>query len=285
MHENIIMDNNKNKAIKPIQVCEGHVIYNGNCLDVLKQLPTNSVHLVVTDPPYNINLKYNSYNDKKEWEDYFKELGEVIIQIERVLTENGSFYLINYPEVNARTIPFFDKTNLIFKRWLTWHYPTNIGHSKNNYTRSQRSILFYTKSENNTFNKESIVQPYKNPTVGKVKKLIDAGKRGRTPYDSLEVSDLYEIFHENDPDVLNINLLKNVSKAREVDHPCQLPSALLRVFILASSNPEDTVLDCYAGTFSTCQIAKELNRKSIGIEIDEKYIKYGIKRLIDSEAK
>lgn len=280
-----ILNNNKTKIIKPNEVCKGHVIYNGNCLDVLKQLPSNSVHLVVTDPPYNIDLKYNSYKDKKKWDDYFKELGEVIIEIERVLTENGSFYLINYPEVNARTIPYFDKTKLIFKRWLTWHYPTNIGHSKNNYTRSQRSILFYTKSDKNTFNKESIVQPYKNPNVGKIKKLIDAGKKGRTPYDSLEANDLIEIFNEKDPDVLNINLLKNVSKDREIDHPCQLPSALLKVFILASSNSGDTVLDCYAGTFSTCQLAKELNRKSIGIEIDENYIKYGIKRLKDSKTK
>ncbi|NVN94798.1 MAG: hypothetical protein HXX18_05895 [Bacteroidetes bacterium] len=272
-----------NKRFEPIIVCEGHTIYNSNCLDVLKQLPSNSVQLVVTDPPYNIDLKYNTYKDNKKWTDYYDELGEVIKEIERILTNDGSFYLINYPEVNARTIPYFDKTKLIFKRWLTWHYPTNIGHSKNNYTRSQRSILFYTKSEENIFNKDAIVQPYKNPTVGKIKKRIEQGHKGRTPYDTLESSDLIEIFNENDPDVLNINLLKNVSKNRELNHPCQLPSALLKVFILASSNPNDTVLDCYAGTFSTCQLAKQLNRKSIGIEIDEKYFEIGVKRLADND--
>ena len=132
------MNVKKKNIFKPNNISEGHVIYHGNCLDVLKELPSKSVNLVITDPPYNIDLKYNSYKDKRKWEEYYNDLGEVIKEIERVLTDNGSFYLINYPEVNARTIPFFDKTKLIFRRWLTWHYPTNIGHCKNNYTRSIR---------------------------------------------------------------------------------------------------------------------------------------------------
>lgn len=197
----------------------------------------------------------------------------------RVLTDDGSLYLINYPEVNAYCMPLLDQTGLIFRRWLTWHYPSNIGHSKTNYTRTQRSILFYTKSMKNTFNKDAIVQPYKNPDVGKIKKLIAEGKKGRTPYDGLEEKDLFEIFNEEMPDFLNFNLLKNVSKDREEKHPCQLPLPLLKVFVKASSNKGDIVLDCYAGTFTTNKAAKDLGRKSIGIEIDKKYVSFGFNRL------
>lgn len=276
------------KDIKPQPKAIGdHYLFTKDALTILKQIPDNSVTLVITDPPYNIGLNYNSYNDNKDLQEYLEDMGVILQEVARILKDDGSLYLINYPETNARTLPFLDKTGLIFKRWLTWHYPTNIGHSKNNYTKSQRSILFYTKSKNNIFNKEAIVQPYKNPDVGKIKKLIEAGKKGRGPYDTLSMEDIFEMDKVQNPDVININLLKNVSKHRagsqtrlaKDHHPCQLPIFLIEVFIKASSNEGDIVLDCFAGTFTTSAAAKALNRKSIGIELDKDYTRLGVERL------
>jgi len=267
-----------------------HFLFSSEALKVLKQIPDNSIKLVVTDPPYNIGLSYNKFKDRKPWKEYYSDLVAALKEIKRVLSEDGSLYLVNYPELNARILPILeDEIGFIFKRWLTWHYPSNIGHSKTNFTRSQRSILFMTKSKDNLFNKDAIVQPYKNPDVGKIKKLIEAGKLGRTPYDGLELKDLQEIIglkefnNDIESDFININLLKNVCKDRSNDenikHPCQLPLSLLKVFIKASSNKKDIVLDTYAGTFTTSLAAKQLGRKSIGIEIDSDYVKLGIKRL------
>lgn len=278
MKEKLISDLKKIKPKAKI-VDSNHFLFTSDCLDVLKQIPDNSVKLIITDPPYNVNLKYNKYKDNKKWEDYFSELGERLQEMARILTDDGSLYIINYPEINAKSMPEIEKAGLIFRRWLTWHYPTNMGHSKTNYTRSQRSILFYTKTMKNLFNKDAIVQPYKNPDVKKIKDLIAKGKKGRTPYDGLENKDLFEIFQESMPDFLNFNVLKNVSKDRESNHPCQLPLPLLKVFIKASSNEGDFVLDAYAGTFTTSAAAKDLNRYSVGIELDPKYVKYGKKRL------
>lgn len=278
------------KKINPKpKVIGNHFLFTSDALKILKQIPNESVNLVITDPPYNIGLKYNTYDDSKDWTDYYAYLELVLIELARILTFDGSLYLINYPEVNARTLPSLDKTKLIFKRWLTWHYPTNIGHSKTNYTRSQRSILFYTKTENNTFNKDAIIQPYKNPNVKKIKELIASGKKGRVPYDALVMKDIFEIFNEEVPDVLNFNLLKNVSKDRagsqdktsKDHHPCQLPIALIETFIKASSNKDDIVLDCFAGTFTTSAAAKKHGRMSIGIELDKDYTKLGIRRIIN----
>jgi len=268
---------------KPKVVGDDHYLFRADCLDVLKQIPDKSIRLIVTDPPYNIGLKYNSYRDKKGWNIYYSELEERLNEMARILTDDGSLYLINYPEINARTVPIIDKTGLIFRRWLTWHYPSNIGTSKSNYTRTQRSVLFYTKTKKNIFNREQVLQPYKNPDVSKIKKLIKKGKMGRTPYDTLDMKDLFEIFYEELPDVLNFNLLKNVCKDRILEHPCQLPPTLLKVFVKVSSNPGDFVLDAYAGTFTTSLVAKELGRKSIGIEIDSLYLKYGLRRLKDGK--
>jgi len=279
------------KKIKPkAKKVKDNYLFTADALKILKQIPDKSITLVITDPPYNIGLKYNTYNDKKEWSKYYEDLGLVLGEISRILKDDGSLYLINYPEINARTLPFLDKANLNMQRWLTWHYPTNIGHAKKNYTRSQRSILFCTKTNNYIFNKDGIIQPYKNPNVGKIKKLIESGKRGRTPYDTLNMEDLFEIEKLQNSDVININLLKNVSKFRagskdkkaKDHHPCQLPLSLIKVFINASSNEGDTVLDCFAGTFTTSAAAKELKRKSIGIELDPEYTKLGLARLGDN---
>ena len=63
------------------------------------------------------------------------------------------------------------------------------------------------------------------------------------------------------------------------EHPSQKPESLLERIIKASSNPRDLVLDPFAGTFTTCAVAKRLGRKSIGIEQEREYFKIGVRRL------
>ena len=62
-------------------------------------------------------------------------------------------------------------------------------------------------------------------------------------------------------------------------HPTQKPISLLERIIKASSNEGDLVLDPFSGTFTTCYVAKELNRNSIGIELQDEYVKIGLRRL------
>jgi adenine-specific DNA-methyltransferase len=63
------------------------------------------------------------------------------------------------------------------------------------------------------------------------------------------------------------------------NHPSQKPEALLERIIKASTNEGDTVLDPFSGTFTTCAVAQKLGRKSIGIELQEEYLKIGLRRL------
>lgn len=258
-----------------------HKLINGDCLEVFKKLSDESVHLIVTDPPYNQNLKYvkSYYIDRWKIEDYVEWCKKWLKECKRVLKENGSMYLINYPKLNARLVSYIeDDLQMNLKRWITWSYPTNIGHSKKNWTRSQRSILFLTKGKNYTFNREEIIQHYKNPEVKKVRERIKNGSKGRTSYDVLRFLDLIEI-QKGMVDVLEINLLKNVCKDREKAIRCQLPMSLVKLLIKVSSNEGDTVLDPFAGVFTVPLAAKELNRSSIGIEIAKKYVNIGKRRL------
>jgi DNA modification methylase len=115
--------------------------------------------------------------------------------------------------------------------------------------------------------------------VKKIADRIKNGSKGRTSYDLLRYLDVIEMSNGL-IDVLDINLLKNVSKDRfNLQHPCQLPLSLLRILIKVSSSEGATLLDPFAGTFSLSAVAAELNRNSIGIEINPDYVALGLRRL------
>ncbi len=238
-----------------------HTIIHGDCITELKKVPKENIDLVVTDPPFNIGKKYNTYADNRSKEEYLNWCKKWLSECIRVLKDGAALYLFNYPENNAYLMPFLDE-KMTFKRWMTWHYPTNVGMSPTNFTRSQRSILFYIKGKKpRTFNKNDIAEPYRNPTDKRIIERIKNGSKGKTPYD-----------------VFQFNLVKNVNKDK-IDHPCQVPVSLLEIFIKASSNIGDLVLDPFGGSFSTAHACERLSRNSISIEIDEYYCKIGKNRL------
>lgn len=238
-----------------------HKLIVGDCLKVMREMPSESIDLIITDPPFNIGKDYGGvYEDTRKFSEYIEWCKTWLDECIRLLKPSGSLYLFNYPENNAYLLPFLQE-RMKFKRWLTWHYPTNTGHSKTNYTRTQHSIIFCTKGKNATFNRDEIAEPYKNPTDKRIIERLKNGSKGRTPYD---------VFH--------FNLVKNVSKDK-TPHPCQIPVPLLKIFIKASSKVGDVILDPFGGSFSTSAAAKDLDRNSISIDINPKYVEIGKKRL------
>ena len=276
-----------------------HLLVPGDCKQIMQLIPSSSIDLIITDPPYNKGLDYGSgFNDKKPWQKYYDDMKSILSEIPRILSAKGSFYLISYPEINARLLPFVeDELGLNYRSWITWHYPTNIGHSYRNFTRSQRSILFFTKKKDGyIFNRNYLIQPYKNPTAPVIRKRLAQGYKGRTAYDLLKLTDLYEL-NKLAADVQEIHLLKNNSPERfrnlgskftplndskalkKIDHPCQLPISLLELLINVSSNKNSTVFDPFAGTFTTSAAAAKLGRNSVGIDLNKKFVNFGVKRL------
>ena len=104
--------------------------------------------------------------------------------------------------------------------------------------------------------------------TGAKRKLIDYRKKVPTPYNTKKTPGNVWYF----PRVRYL-------MSEYEDHPTQKPEALMQRIILASSNAGDTVLDPFAGTFTTCAVAKNNGRKTIGIELNEKYFKIGLRRL------
>ena len=99
----------------------GHLLVQGDCLDVMRFIPDRSIDLIITDPPYNQHLSYgNKFDDGKSWGEYYSWLKRRLEDVPRILKSTGSFYLISYPEINARLLPFLEDTlGLELRRWLT----------------------------------------------------------------------------------------------------------------------------------------------------------------------
>ena len=149
---------------------------------------------------------------------------------------------------------------------IVWYYDSSGVQAKSYFGSLYEPILHCVKDKNNyTFNAQDILVEAK---TGAVRKLIDYRKSIPTAYNSQKVPG----------NVWQIPRVRYRMPEYE-EHPTQKPIALLERIILASSNVGDSVLDPFSGTFTTSFVAKQYGRKSIGIEIEESYVKIGLRRI------
>ena len=110
--------------------------------------PKLTVKTWIFDPPYNIGFKYNSnVNDSLSWVDYYSLIQESVANMFNH-TDEGHLFMVNYPEQSARLLPIIESTGWIFKQWITWVYPSNVGHSKKQFTKASRVIISLTVPDN-----------------------------------------------------------------------------------------------------------------------------------------
>lgn len=206
--------------------------------DIVYEYDKNKI-ILVTDPPFNIKYKYNSYKDNLE-EDVYYEL------LEKILNKVDKSVIIHYPE-NLYKLAF--KMGKFPEKVVSWVYNSHC-------PRQHRDIAFFDIKPDFT----KVRQPYKNLNDKRIKKRIAEGKTGAKLYDWW-----------------NINQVKNVSKEK-TEHPCQMPLQVMKniIGILPS---DYIILDPFMGSGTTGVACKELNRDFIGIELDEKYFEIAKNRI------
>lgn len=259
--DNLYFTSNEN-----IRGVDGQQIYLGDALTVLQNIPDESVDLIFVDPPYNIGKDFAGRKDKwKTDEEYLSWCYQWIDLCINKLKSTGSFYVMT----STQFMPFFDiyirKKMTILSR-IIWSYDSSGVQAKNYYGSMYEPILFCVKDKNKyTFNANSIMVEAK---TGAQRKLIDYRKNPPQPYKTEKVPG----------NVWNFARVRYRMEEYE-NHPTQKPISLLERIIKASSNEGDTVLDPFSGTFTTCFVAQQLQRRYIGIEIQEEYFKIGLRRL------
>lgn len=245
---------------------EHQIIHSDAIFALNNDIQDESIDLIFADPPYNIGKNFAGCKDK--WatdDDYLNWCYEWLNLCIRKLKPTGALYVMT----STQFMPYFDiflrKRMTILSR-LIWSYDSSGVQAKRYFGSMYEPILFCVKDKNNyTFNAEDIMVEAK---TGAKRKLIDYRKNPPQPYNSEKVPG-------NVWDFARVRYRMDEYE----NHPTQKPIALLDRIVKASSNVGDVVLDPFSGTFTTSYVAKKLGRKSIGIELQEDYIKIGLRRL------
>ena len=258
-------------------------IYCGDNLNMLKEVPDESVDLIYIDPPFNSNRNYEVFwgdtGERRAFEDrfgdadaYIQYMRPRIVEMYRVLKKTGSFYYhcdwhaSHYVKILLDQVFGFNN----FQNEIIWHY-TGGGRSKSHFSRKHDSIFFYTKSDSYTFNVDAIRVPYKETSGYAQGGIVSASGKKYMPNPLGTPVD----------DVWDIPIINPLSKER-LGYPTQKPLSLLERIILASSNKDDVVLDAFCGCGTALVASQKLGRKWIGIDISPTACRVMAQRLWDN---
>ena len=236
------------------------MLYNGDCIEILKTLKPNSIDLIFADPPYFlsnggksihsgkvVSVNKGSWDDKTTYDNHLDFTKEWIKLSYDVLKDGGSIWISGTIHNIFDIKNYLDLTGFKIINIVVWHKsdPPPLIY-KNKFKFSYELVIWASKGFKHTFN-----------------------------YD-----EMYRIHNDELQDVWTIPAVQMYEKKFGY-HPTQKPEALLERIIKASSNPNDIVLDPFCGSGTTCYVAKKLNRRYIGIEKEKEF--YNIsKRRIES---
>jgi DNA modification methylase len=240
-------------------------LIHGDALPILREkIPNKSIDLVFVDPPYNLGKQ--GFKDSWVSEDaYFDWCMAWLESCFEKLKPNGSLYLMNSTQNMPRFDLFVRERMHVLSR-IVWCYDSSGVQARKYFGSLYEPILFAVMNRRSyTFNAESIMVEAR---TGAKRKLIDYRKNPPAPYKTTKVPGNVWMF----PRV-------RFRTPEYQEHPAQKPEALLERVILASSLPGDVVLDPFAGTFTAAAVCERLGRKSISIEIENKYFGYGQERV------
>ena len=276
-----------------------NTIYHGDCLDVMRTFPSESVDLIATDPPFNTGRDFiganGGFSDK--WTDYTPEpltgvqkdvvelaarthseglsnflcfMAVRIQEMYRVLKDTGSMYLHCDHNANSYLRLLMDAIfgRKQFRNELVWCYGGR-GMSKTRFQNKHDTILYYTKSKNGYFNTEGASRPIAPEHVGRYNKVDSEGRRyGR--FKNNRDGSYYNTYLKEGVVMEDWWVIPFVRGNESRKHwPTQKPLKLYQRIIKASSNEGDIVLDPFCGSGTTCLAAAEINRQWVGIDVSE----------------
>lgn len=219
----------------------------GDAIDLIKDIPDNSVNLIIADPPYNLGKDYGNNHDLKGFEEYLDFTNRWVSEAKRALTEDGTIYVFMGVRFISYLYDILDRKNgLYFNSWIVWHYTQGLGKTKG-FSPRHDDILMFNKSKKFKFNLDNVRVPQKFYRERN-------NMRGANP------GDVWEFSHVH------------YSHPNRQDHPTQKPEGIIERLVLSSSDVGDIVLDPFSGSGTTLRVCQQLNRKSIGFEMNPEYV-------------
>ncbi len=238
-------------------------------LSFMRRQKNESMDLIVTSPPYNIG---KAYEKRTTLEKYIMNQAACIAEAVRLLTPKGSicWQVGNYVDsgevfpLDILLYPIFKDHGLYLRNRIVWTFGHGL-HCQKRFSGRYETILWFTKSENHTFNLDPVRVPSKYPDKryfkGPNKGEISSNPLGKNP------SDIWDI-----PNVKS----KHVEKT---EHPCQFPVGLVERLVLSMTNKGENVLDPYLGVGSSAIAALKHGRNAYGCDLNKGYIDIAWERI------
>jgi site-specific DNA-methyltransferase (adenine-specific) len=250
-------------------------LWRADALELLASLASDSVDLVVTDPPYAIDKE--SWDSFDSLDTYVDWCDQWLAEVERVLTAEGSAYVCGFSEILADVKARSARRFAGGCRWLVWYYrnKANLG---SDWGRSHESILHLRKGRVR-LNVDEVRVPYNAHTTRYPERLQsvssqygDSMRKDRwTPHP----------LGAKPRDVLEIPVLCN-GMDEKTAHSTQKPEELIRRFIAGTTRPGQLVVDPFVGSGTTAVVAERLGRAWIAGDADPRYVGLARERLRES---
>lgn len=229
-------------------------IITGDAVEVLGSIESESIDLVIADPPYNLGKDYGNNHDIKGFDEYLDFSRDWIREAHRVLKPDGTIYVFMGFRFISYLYDILDREfGMFFNSWIVWHYTQGMGKTRG-FSPRHDDILMFTKSKDFVFNLDDIRVPQKFYRERN-------NMRGANPGDVWQFSHVHYC-NEN-----------------RQNHPTQKPEGLMERMILASSDEGSKVLDPFLGSGTTLRVCQQLQRQGIGIEINPDYVRMTKERL------
>ena len=245
------------------------VVFPEDCRKLLRQIPSESIQLIATSPPYNLGKEYEK---RLHLNEYTAQQSEVIRECVRVLSRNGSicWQVGNYVDAGAiipldsLLYPVFADLGLKMRNRIVWHFEHGL-HCSRRLSGRYEVILWFTKSDDYVFDLDPIRTPQKYPG----KKYFKGPKAGQYSCNPLGKSP---------GDVWVIPNVKS-NHVEKTGHPCQFPVELIERLVLSLTRRDDWVLDPFLGTGTSIVAAIRRDRRGVGAEVVQSYVEIARERI------
>jgi adenine-specific DNA-methyltransferase len=253
----------------------------GDSLEKLKEFKSNKFKLIISSPPYNVGKEYEI---KTSIEYYLESQNKIIEELIRVLNPQGSicWQVGNYIK-NGEVFPLdvfyyniFKGKGLKLRNRIIWYFGHGL-HSSKRFSGRYETLLWFSKTDNYTFNLDNVRIPSKYPGKkhfkGPNKGKYSGNPNGKNPSDVWKI-----VLRDWENEIWDIPNVK-ANHVEKTEHPCQYPIELVERCVLAFTNKNDWVLDPFAGVGSSILASLMNERNVVGIEKLIKYKDIGEKRI------
>jgi adenine-specific DNA-methyltransferase len=243
-------------------------------LEFMRSLKKGSMNLIVTSPPYNMGKEYEK---RTSLDIYIESQAAAIAEAVRLLHLKGSicWQVGNHVDdgevfpLDAILYRIFKDHGLRLRNRIIWTFGHGL-HCQKRFSGRHETILWFTKSDDYTFNLDPVRIPSKYPHKrhfkGPNKGEISGNPLGKNP------SDVWDI-----PNVKSNHVEKTI-------HPCQFPIGLVERLVISLTNSGENVLDPYLGVGSSAIAAIKNNRNAYGCDVKQEYVDTALERVAELNA-